>query len=153
MSAILAWVFANRQEHISLFIIPVKHFSFAPNFFSCYTERKVYLIRTAIKDCIDNHILEDFFRENVEKVVKVMVLDYTWERREELIREEEYEDGKRTGIEIGTEQGIAQGTSLLEAAIEDLCAGKTIAELEAAGYDQKIIQKAQNIINKHFNKK
>lgn len=117
-------------------------------------------IRTAIKDCIDNHILEDFFRENVEKVVKVMVLDYTWERREELIREEEYEDGKqagieigkRTGIEIGTEQGIAQGTSLLEAAIEDLCAGKTITELEAAGYDQKIIQKAQNIINKHFNK-
>ena len=110
-------------------------------------------IRTAIKDCIDNHILEDFFRENVEKVVKVMVLDYTWERREELIREEEYEDGKRTGIEIGTEQGIAQGTSLLEAAIEDLCADKTITELEAAGYDQKIIQKAQNIINKHFNKK
>lgn len=117
-------------------------------------------IRTAIKDCIDNHILEDFFRENVEKVVKVMVLDYTWERREELIREEEYEDGKqagieigkRTGIEIGTEQGIAQGTSLLEAAIEDLCAGKTITELEAAGYDHKIIQKAQNIINKHFNK-
>lgn len=90
-----------------------------------------------------------------------MVLDYTWERREELIREEEYEDGKqagieigkRTGIEIGTEQGIAQGTSLLEAAIEDLCADKTITELEAAGYDQKIIQKAQNIINKHFNKK
>ena len=110
-------------------------------------------IRTAIKDCIDNHILEDFFRENVEKVVKVMVLDYTWERREELIREEEYEDGKRAGIEIGTEQGIAQGTSLLEAAIEDLCAGKTITELEATGYDQKIIQKAQNIINKHFNKK
>lgn len=138
----------------------IRIISFAPNFFSCYTERKAYLIRTAIKDCIDNHILEDFFRENVEKVVKVMVLDYTWERREELIREEEYEDGKqagieigkRTGIEIGTEQGIAQGTSLLEAAIEDLCAGKTITELEAAGYDQKIIQKAQNIINKHFNK-
>ena len=64
-----------------------------------------------------------------------------------------FEDGKQAGIEIGTEQGIAQGTSLLEAAIEDLCAGKTITELEAAGYDQKIIQKAQNIINKHFNKK
>ena len=122
-------------------------------------------IRTAIKDCIDNHILEDFFRENVEKVVKVMVLDYTWERREELIREEEYEDGKQAGIEIGKRTGIEigkrtgieigteQGTSLLEAAIEDLCAGKTITELEAAGYDQKIIQKAQNIINKHFSKK
>ena len=75
-----------------------------------------------------------------------MVLDYTWERREELIREEEYEDGKQAGIEIGTEQG----TSLLEAAIEDLCAGKTRTELEAAGYDQKIIQKAQNIIFFHI---
>ena len=86
-----------------------------------------------------------------------MVLDYTWERREELIREEEYEDGKQAGIEIGKRTGIEigteQGTSLLEAAIEDLCAGKTITELEAAGYDQKIIQKAQNIINKHFSKK
>ena len=155
----MKWIF-SIISYVLLQNWTIKIISFAPNFFSCYTERKAYLIRTAIKDCIDNHILEDFFRENVEKVVKVMVLDYTWERREELIREEEYEDGKqagieigkRTGIEIGTEQGITQGTSLLEAAIEDLCAGKTITELEAAGYDHKIIQKAQNIINKHFNK-
>lgn len=146
----MKWIF-SIISYVLLQNWTIRIISFAPNFFSCYTERKAYLIRTAIKDCIDNHILEDFFRENVEKVVKVMVLDYTWERREALIREEEYEDGKqagieigkrtgieigkRTGIEIGTEQGIAQGTSLLEAAIEDLCAGKTITELEAAGYD------------------
>ena len=32
-----------------------------------------------------------------------MVLDYTWERREELIRAEEYEDGKREGYMEGEE--------------------------------------------------
>lgn len=32
-----------------------------------------------------------------------MVLDYTWERREELIRAEEYEDGKRDGYAKGEE--------------------------------------------------
>lgn len=30
-----------------------------------------------------------------------MVLDYTWERREELIRAGEYEDGKREGYAEG----------------------------------------------------
>jgi hypothetical protein len=39
--------------------------------------------------------METFFRENRSEVTKTMVLDYTWERREELIRAEEYEDGKR----------------------------------------------------------
>ena len=39
--------------------------------------------------------METLFRENRSEVTKTMVLDYTWERREELIRAEEYEDGKR----------------------------------------------------------
>ena len=38
-----------------------------------------------------------------------MVLDYTWERREELIRAEEYEDGKREGYAEGVSAGISQG--------------------------------------------
>ena len=38
-----------------------------------------------------------------------MVLDYTWERREELIRAEEYEDGKREGLEIGRAEGEKRG--------------------------------------------
>ena len=54
-------------------------------------------INEAIDYCVKNHIMEDFFRENRSEVTKSMVLDYTWERREELIRAEEYEDGKRDG--------------------------------------------------------
>ena len=39
--------------------------------------------------------METFFRENRSEVTKTIVLDYTWERREELIRAEEYEVGYR----------------------------------------------------------
>ena len=50
-------------------------------------------IERAIDDCIEKHILEDFLKSRREEVVKVTQLDYTWERREELIRKEEYEEG------------------------------------------------------------
>ena len=53
--------------------------------------------------------METFFRENRSEVTKSMVLDYTWERREELIRAEEYEDGKREGLEIGKAEGEKRG--------------------------------------------
>ena len=53
--------------------------------------------------------METFFRENRSEVTKSMVLDYTWERREELIRAEEYEDGKREGLEIGRAEGEKRG--------------------------------------------
>ena len=53
--------------------------------------------------------METFFRENRSEVTKSMVLDYTWERREELIRAEEYEDGKREEFEIGRAEGEKRG--------------------------------------------
>ena len=54
-------------------------------------------IDDAIEDCIQNHVLEDFFRNRKDEVRKVTHLDYTWEKREKLIRKEEYEDGKVAG--------------------------------------------------------
>ena len=56
--------------------------------------------------------MEEFFRENRNEVTKSMVLDYTWERREELIRAEEYEDGKRDGYVEGEKRGRAEGEKL-----------------------------------------
>ena len=38
-----------------------------------------------------------------------MVLDYTWERREEPIRAEEYEDGRQLGRAEGEKVGIKAG--------------------------------------------
>ncbi len=57
-------------------------------------------IDDAIKDCIQNHILEDFFRKRKDEVREAMYLEYTWEKREKLIRKEEYEDGRAAGIRV-----------------------------------------------------
>ena len=65
-----------------------------------YQKKNVNLseaIDKAIEDCIQNHVLEEFFRKRKDEVRKVTHLDYTWEKREKLIRKEEYEDGKAEG--------------------------------------------------------
>ena len=69
-------------------------------------------IDDAIEDCIKNHILEEFFRNRKDEVRKVTHLDYTWEKREKLIRKEEYEDGRTEGISEGKISGKAE--SILE---------------------------------------
>ena len=73
-------------------------------------------VDSAIKDCIDNHILEDFFRRRKDDVKKMTHLDYTWEKRERLIRMEEYADGEAAGIQKGEAAGIRKGKidSLME---------------------------------------
>ena len=76
---------------------------------TAYEEDLESAINEAIDYCIEHDIMETFFRENRSEVTKSMVLDYTWERREELIRAEEYEDGKREGYAAGISQGRAEG--------------------------------------------
>ena len=76
---------------------------------AAYEEDLEKAINEAIDYCVKHHIMEEIFRENSNEVTKSMVLDYTWERREELIRAEEYEDGKREGYAEGVSVGIAEG--------------------------------------------
>ena len=54
-------------------------------------------------------VLEDFFRDRKDEVKKMTHLDYTWEKREQMIRKEEFEDGVAEGMERGIEQGIERG--------------------------------------------
>ena len=68
-------------------------------------------IDAAIEDCIQKHILEDFFRRRKDEVRKMTHLDYTWEKREKLIRKEEYEDGKAAGRTVGRAEGMSEGIS------------------------------------------
>ena len=88
-------------------------------------------INEAIDHCIENHIMETFFRENRSEVTNSMLLDYTWERREELIRAEEYEDGKREGYAEGEKCGRAEGEENAHRYLINrwLQKGKTIAEI------------------------
>ena len=69
-------------------------------------------IDAAIEDCIQNHILEEFFRNRKDEVRKMTHLDYTWEKREKLIRKEEYEDGKAVGRVEGMSEGISKGRTV-----------------------------------------
>ena len=43
-------------------------------------------------------VLEDFFRNRKDEIKKMTHLDYTWEKREKLIRKEEYEEGITQGV-------------------------------------------------------
>ena len=59
----------------------------------------------AIEECIERHVLEDFFRDKKEEVKRVMQLDYTWEVREDLIRKEERTEGYNEGEADGERKG------------------------------------------------
>ena len=84
----------------------------------------------AIEDCIGNHVLEDFFRNRKDEVKKMTHLDYTWEKREQMIRKEEFEEGVERGIERGIEQGRIQ--ILVEQVCSKLKKGKTPEEIADA---------------------
>ena len=92
-------------------------------------------IDDAIEDCIQNHVLEDFFRNRKDEVRKVTHLDYTWEKREKLIRKEEYEDGRTEGISEGKVSGKAE--SIIEL-LENL--GKISEELKTRIMSEKDLQ-------------
>jgi hypothetical protein len=87
-------------------------------------------IETAIDDCISHHILEDFFRKRRAEVIKMTQLDYTWERREELIRAEERQEAME----------------LLADAITSLKQGISPEELRAQGMDESVLQKALSLL-------
>ena len=103
-----------------------------------YQKKNVNLseaIDKAIEDCIQNHVLEEFFRNRKDEVRKVTHLDYTWEKREKLIRKEEYEDGRTEGISEGKVSGKAE--SIIEL-LENL--GKISEELKTRIMSEKDLQ-------------
>jgi hypothetical protein len=69
--------------------------------------------------------------------MKMTTLDYTWERREELIRRDEREEGERIGLERGERIGIARGRAEYRKASKLLRCGvcSSIEELADAGID------------------
>lgn len=77
-------------------------------------------IELAMQDCIKNNILRDFFIKRGAEVKRNMTLDYTWERREVLIREEERAEGIKEGIKENRQalirQNIDRGMSIEEIA-------------------------------------
>ena len=75
-------------------------------------------------------VLEDFFRDRKDEVKKMTHLDYTWEKREQMIRKEEFEDGVAEGMERGGGQGSLQ--RLVNQVCSKLKKGKTPEEIADA---------------------
>ena len=63
-------------------------------------------VKKAIDYCISNHILEDFLRKRWTEVLKAMTIDMTFERREELFRQEEREIGRAEGLVRGRDEAV-----------------------------------------------
>ena len=93
-------------------------------------------VETAIDECIREHILEDFFLARKDEVMKMTQLDYTWEKREKMIRKEEYEDGVKDGEARGEERSRSAIIGTMLAADIDvsiiLKSGFTMEEIEKA---------------------
>ena len=89
-----------------------------------YTETEATLknaVEHAVEECIREDILAEFFREHRREVVHVAALDFTFERREKLIRRDSLEEG----IEIGISQG--EKLKLVSLVCRKIQKGKTAA--------------------------
>ena len=62
-------------------------------------------VKAAMDRCIEEGILTDFFKERYDEVVKVVELDYTFDRRLELTRDESWNEGHESGWKDGHESG------------------------------------------------
>jgi len=78
------------------------------------------VVEKAIDYCINNHILEEFFRKRKTEVIKVMAIDMTFEAREKIFRKEEYEEGLAEGKAEGKAEGLVEGSiNTLISLVED----------------------------------
>lgn len=82
-------------------------------------------INLAIDRCIEEGILSEFLKENRTEVVKVMQLDYTFDRQIVLERREARVEGHSRGLAEGRSKGLTEGVSRgrLEEIISSVCEG------------------------------
>jgi flagellar biosynthesis/type III secretory pathway protein FliH len=66
-------------------------------------------ITKAIDRCIEENVLKQFLTEHRSEVTKIMELDYTFDRRLELQREEAREEGLQAGRKEGLQEGRKEG--------------------------------------------
>ena len=58
-----------------------------------------HAIAQAIDQCISENVLKDFLIQHREEVTHMMTMDYTFERRLEMQREEAIEQGREEGMQ------------------------------------------------------
>jgi hypothetical protein len=74
-------------------------------------EQLEHSIEQAIDRCIQEGVLKDFLIERRSEVVKMMQLDYTFERQLTLERQDSREEGRAEGRKEGRAEGRTEGRS------------------------------------------
>ena len=69
-------------------------------FFSKHDAELDEAVKCALDLCIEKGILSEFFRKKYDEVMKMIQLDYTFERRIELQKEESYSEGHSDGMNL-----------------------------------------------------
>ncbi len=114
-------------------------------------ENLEHAIERAIDRCIEEDVLRDFLMEHRSEVVKVMTLDYTFERQLALEREERLAEGYVEGHAEGRAEGHSEGIlyNLIQLAYKKYLKGYTIEETaELLEEDYGRIKKIYDIIMK-----
>lgn len=91
-------------------------------------ENLEHSIETAIDRCIEENVLRSFLMEHRSEVVKVVKLDYTFDRQLMLEREDSREEGRAEGRAEGLNEGRAKGRAegRAEGRTEGLAEGQII---------------------------
>lgn len=66
-------------------------------------------IDRAINECIDEKVLDRFFRTRRDEIKKTAEWDFSLERQIQAIRKDEYDDGYEAGEKKGYTNGKAEG--------------------------------------------
>ena len=66
-------------------------------------------IKLSLEYCIENGILEDYFKQNSSEVVDMLTLKYNVKDAIKVAREEGIEKGREEGMEKGRTEGIEEG--------------------------------------------
>ena len=66
-------------------------------------------IRKAVKYCLEQNILKDFFTQNATEVINMLMTEWKWEDALAVRYEEGREEGREEGLEITARNALAEG--------------------------------------------
>lgn len=94
-------------------------------------------IKRAVDECIREGILAEFFKEHRREVVEMAALDFTFERREKLIRRDSLEEGLIAGRQEGLLEGKIEILNEMKYSVSEIAAKLSVSEQKV----QEILQK------------
>ena len=91
----------------------------------------------AVDECVDENVLAEFFKEHRREVVEMAALDFTFERRERLIRRDSLEEGLEKGLITGRLEGKIELLREMQYSVSEIAERLAISEQKVKEVLQK----------------